>query len=127
MLANDLNDWLTEVGGAMVDKRADGHSLTPMEQMVYEIWALDTQARNGGLSQYFCNYGLERWRGCIAAASSVGLTSFAPFADKVGALIAGSSDPYEALIEHGHEGDEIYDNHSSHIVRELRAKFSQGN
>ncbi len=110
-------------GGAIVDKRAAGQSLSPMEQVVYEIWALDTQARNGGLSQYFCNYGLERWCGCIASAIAVGLTSFGPFAQQVGTLIAGTRDPYKALIKKGSAGDEIYAAHSSHIVRKLREKF----
>jgi len=124
MLPNDLNEWLTETGGAMVDKRAAGQLLTAIEQTVYEIWALDTQARNGGLSQYFCNYGLERWHSCVAAASAVGLRSFVPLAQEVSALIAGARDPYKALIKKGPAGDGIYNIYSSHIVRELREKFS---
>ena len=124
MLPDDLNTWLTEIGGAVVDKRAAGITLTPIEQIVYEIWALDTQTRNGGLSQYFCNYGLDRWRQCTVAASAVGLGSFGPFAEQVTLLIGGSKDPYKALIKKGRAGDDVYNSHSSRIVSELREKFS---
>ena len=124
MLLDDLNQWLTETGGAMVDKRAGGQTLSPVEQMVYEIWALDTQARNGGLSQYFCNCGLDQWRSCVATASAVGLTSFCPFAEQVGMLIGGARDSYKALIKKGRAGDDAYNTHCNLIVRELRQKFS---
>ena len=107
----------------MVDKRAAGQTLTPMEQIVYEIWLLDTQARNGGLSQYFCNCGLEQWHSCTAAASAADLTSFRPFAEQLGMLIAGARDPSKALIKKGRAGDEVYDVHSNHIVRQLRERF----
>ena len=123
MLLDDLNQWLTETGGAMVDKHAAGQTLTPMEQVVYEIWLLDTQVRNGGLSQYFCNCGSEQWRSCTAAASAVGLTSFGPFSEQVSLLIAGARDPYKALIKKGRAGDEVYDTYSNDIVRELRDRF----
>jgi hypothetical protein len=124
MLPDDLNSWLTEIGGAMVEKQAAGVALTPIEQMIYEIWALDTQTRNGGLSQYFCNYGLDGWKKCSAAAIAVGLATFGPFAEQVTALIGDSKDPYKVLIKKGRAGDDVYNRHSSHIVSELREKFS---
>ena len=124
MLPNDLNEWLSDTDSIIVDRRAAGAVLSPIEQLIYEIWLLDTQKRNGGLSQYFCNCGLEQWRQCIVAANDVGLSSFMRFATQVNALIAGSKDPYKVLIKRGHVGDDIYDEHSSRIVRELREKYS---
>ena len=123
MLPNDLSEWLSDTGGVIVDRRAAGAALSPIEQVVYEIWLLDTQKRNGGLSQYFCNCGAEQWRQCIATANDVGLSSFALFATQVDALIAGAKDPYKVLIKQGRVGDDIYDEHSNRIVRELREKY----
>jgi len=124
MLPNDLNERLSDTGGVMVDRRAAGAVLSPIEQLVYEIWLLDTQKRNGGLSQYFSNCGLEQWRQCMVVANDVGLSSFPLFATEVNELIAGAKDPYKVLIKRGHVGDDIYDEHSSRIVRELREKYS---
>src|SRR5688572_12636211 len=124
VLPDELNDWLTDAGDVVVRKRAGGAVLSPDEQLVYEIWLLDTQARNGGLSQYFGNCGLEQWQRCVAAASARGLDSFAPFAERVGTLIAGARDPYKALIKRGRAADEVYYEHESRIVDELRTKCS---
>lgn len=56
----DLEDWITDVGADLVEKRfANASSLTTMESAAYEIWLLDTEARNGGVSQYLCNHGLQ--------------------------------------------------------------------
>ena len=50
MLSWDLGDWITDAGADVLDKRlADPMGLTPAESVVYEIWLLDTEARNGGL------------------------------------------------------------------------------
>ena len=64
----DLEDWLTEVGGQVVEKQAalGDSSLSKQDQLILAIWLLDTEARNGGLSQYFANHGVEQWEKCVA-------------------------------------------------------------
>lgn len=72
MLPLDLEDWLTEVGNQIVYKMASGGeaALTEKEKLVHEIWLLDTETRNGGLSQYFANWGLKQWERCHALATT---------------------------------------------------------
>ena len=71
------------------------------EELIYEIWLLDTEARNGGLSQYFCNRGLSQWQRCVAAASSDAIPSFFPFAERVAAFLRINPDPYLAIVSGG--------------------------
>ena len=49
----DLEDWLTNEGGRVVENRAifGESALLPEEGLIYEIWLPDTETRNGGLSQ----------------------------------------------------------------------------
>ena len=124
MPSGELEDWLCETGDVVVRKRAAGSPLSSREQLLYEIWLLYIEARNGGLSQYFCNRGLEQWQRCVSAASAGGITSFQPFASRVDEMIAGANDPYLALIERGQDGDDLYYEHETGIVDELRAKYS---
>lgn len=122
MLPWDLEDWITDVGANVVDKRyADPTSLTSTEQLVYEIWLLDTEARNGGLSQYFCNHGLPQWNSCLAITESTCLKSFAPFAAAVNALIAGTEDPYLAINARGDEAENLWYPYQTSVVEELRS------
>lgn len=59
MLSSFLEDWLTDAGDRVVRKLAAGvGALSSEERLVFEVWLLDTEARNGGLSQYFANHGL---------------------------------------------------------------------
>src|SRR5260370_42100571 len=55
MLPLDLEDWLTEMGDQIVRKPAsEGEAaLTAREQLIYDIWILDTEARNGARPQNF--------------------------------------------------------------------------
>jgi len=124
MLSEELEDWFIENGVAVVEKHSNGILLSSQEQLLYEVWLLYIETSNGGLSQYFCNEGLDRWRLCIATASGGGLTSFAPFAQCVDALIAGANDPYLALVNAGERPDRIYYEHETAIVTELRALCS---
>jgi hypothetical protein len=84
-LARHLEDWLTDVGAQIVEKEAAfGHSsLSKQEQLILAIWLLDTEARNGGLSQYFANHGVEQWKKCVTLASPDVIPSFIPFAEAV--------------------------------------------
>ncbi len=56
----ELEDWLLDSGEQVTRKLiAQGTaSLSPVERFLREVWLLDIQVRNGGVSQYFCNYGL---------------------------------------------------------------------
>jgi len=100
MLPLDLEDWLTEVGNQIVEKMASGGeaALTENEKLIHEIWLLDTEARNGGLSQYFANWGLKQWERCHALATTWPVPSFLPFAKGVSDLLTGNTDPYLALV-----------------------------
>jgi len=125
MLPWNLEDWITDVGADVVDKRyVDPHSLTPLEQLIYEIWLLDTEARNGGLSQYFSNHGVSQWAMCLSAAEAGRLKSFSPFAAKVNSLIAGAEDPYLAIRMKGDEAEDLWYLHQAPVVQELQALFN---
>ncbi len=113
-------DWLANAGDLAIRKRAQGVSLSAVEQLVYEIWLLDIQACNGGLSQYFGNCGLAQWKQCLAAVSPAGLRSFASFSEEVERVIAGARDPYKAIIKAGRAADDLYLNYQSAIARDLR-------
>lgn len=120
MLPWDLEDWITDVGANALERRLAGHTLSPTDQLVYEIWLLDTEARNGGLSQYFCNHGRSQWESCVAAAKHASLSSFEPFALAVASLISNSSDPYSAIREGGDAAEDLWFHHQSAVVRALR-------
>jgi hypothetical protein len=122
--SSELEDWLSDESDVVIGKRAAGATLLPREQLFYEIWLLYIQARNGGLSQYFCNYGSEQWQRCVSAARAGGITSFHPFASGVNEMIAGARDPYKALIKRGAAADDLYYEYEATIVAELRAKYS---
>jgi len=118
----DLEDWLTEVGGQVVEKQAalGDTSLSKQDQLILAIWLLDTEARNGGLSQYFANHGVEQWEKCVALASSDAIPSFAPFAEAVTAMLSGNPDPYLALIARDAEANDLYHTYQFSLVSELR-------
>lgn len=118
-LPNELNDWLTEAGDLVVQKRAKGEPIDSKEQMIYEIWLLDTQVRNGGLSQYFCNCP-ENWEKCVSLAESEGLALFEPFACQLNNLISGAKDAYTRILNRESEASRLYDTHAPKFVAELR-------
>lgn len=121
MLTWDLEDWITDVGADLVEKRfANASSLTAMESAVYEIWLLDTEARNGGVSQYFSNHGLPQWAACQAAALAVGLSSFRAFADALNAIIGTAQVPYEVLRAQGDPAEDLWCSYQSAVVKELK-------
>lgn len=126
MLPWELEDWLTEEGGEVVEKSvALGYfSLSPDERLLYEVWLFDTEARNGGVSQYFCNNGNEQW-GTLCAAAMSTLPSFPAFADSVNQVVAGQLDPYEAVIESGDALDDAYEAVQARLVSELKAHLRQ--
>ena len=122
MLPFDLEDWLTEVGDQIVRKMAsEGEAaLTEREKLIYEIWLLDTETRNGGLSQYFANRGAKQWEHCRNRATTWPIPSFWPFADRVSELLRGNPDPYLAIAAREAEANELYYAHQTAIVAGLR-------
>ena len=122
MLPWDLEDWLTEEGGNAVKKQhAKGDAaLSEFERLLLEVWLFDTEARNGGVSQYFCNWGHEQWDALCKAAEHK-LPSFRQFADTVNKVVAGQPDPYLAVIESGDLLDDAYDAVKVELVRQLQA------
>jgi hypothetical protein len=122
----DLEDWLTDAGDRVVRKLASSPEavLTDRERLIHEIWLLDTEARNGGLSQYFCNWGVEQWNECGTLASSGALPSFAAFADRVTALLPRDTDPYLAVLNA--DGDDLWYDYQEAVVSELRSFAGNG-
>jgi hypothetical protein len=124
MLPWDLEDWLTDEGDRVVRTKSAKHSLSDLDSTIYEIWLLDTEVRNGGLSQYFCNHGVAQWQQCVKLASLGHTPSFALFAEEVNAMIAGASDPYEAINSLGLAAENAWDKHSKSVVSDLRRACS---
>ena len=122
MLPWDLEDWITDVGADILDKRcANPQSLSPIDGLIYEIWLLDTEARNGGLSQYFSNHGLAQWKSCCAAVSLLGLNSFSSFEVEVNSMISGAADPYREINARGDMAENLWYLHQCKVVKELQS------
>lgn len=122
MLPTDLDDWLTDAGLRTARKAAGSKppSLDEREQLLNEFSLFDTEQRNGGASQYFCNWGLERWRTLSRLASSH-LPSFPGFARGVDAVVGDSADPYAAILGSKTDLDAWYEKHQCSLVAELLA------
>jgi hypothetical protein len=126
MLPWDLEDWITDEGSKILDKRIlSPNSLSSKENLLYEVWLLDTEARNGGLSQYFCNHGIEQWQACQAVAKTEGLKSLEIFAGLVNEIIQESSDPYTAIREKGNDAEDLWYLHQRHVVNELKFLYAK--
>src|SRR5262245_90775 len=115
----ELEDWLTDAGDRVVRKLASAPAavLPDRERLIYEVWLLDTEARNGGLSQYFCNGGIEQWNSCVALAST-SLPSFPAFAERVATLLKQAPDPYLAILNT--DSDDLWYEYQEAVVSELR-------
>lgn len=122
MLPQDLDDWLTDAGLLTVKKAAssDPPHLDHRERLLNEFSLFDTEQRNGGVSQYFCNWGLERWR-ALSRLATPHLPSFAAFARGVDAVVGDSADPYAAVVASKMDLDTWYEKHQHSLVAELRA------
>jgi len=121
MITWQLEEWITDIGAEVLKKRyTDQKSLSPIEELIYEIWLLDTESRNGGLSQYFGNHGIEQWKSCCEAVASVGLLSFADFEDEVNSMIAGMTDPYREINSRGDAAEDLWYSYQNHVVKELQ-------
>ncbi|MCB9850965.1 MAG: hypothetical protein H6817_09715 [Phycisphaerales bacterium] len=127
MLPWDLEDWLTDEGDRVVELMANdsSDSLSDVDRLIYEVWVLDTEQRNGGVAQYFANRGLAHWeRLCALAKPSI--PAFAEFAARVNGIIAGASSPYDAVSDSDVDLDDCYDDASTAIVGRVRELVSSG-
>ncbi|WP_431258433.1 DMP19 family protein [Roseateles chitinivorans] len=116
----DLEDWMTDVGAGLLDRSSPGEKLSRKEDAMLRFWILDTEARNGGLSQYFRNHGQAEWVACMACAAALDLTTFVPFAAAVNALLAKHADPFLAIRSDGDEGEDLWFRHQPQVIRELK-------
>jgi len=125
MLSWPLEDWLTEEGDRVVHLRADGAHLSTVDCLLFEIWLLDTESRNGGLSQYFFNRGVEAWQRCAALAIEAPLPSFVPFKAELESIILGKAGPYLAINELGAAAEDLWSQHAEGVVGELQAYLAR--
>lgn len=119
-----LEDWLTKEGNRIIRKitEQDLGSLSDAERLLYEIWLLDTEQRNGGVSQYFCNRGLAQWNSLSRLATAT-LASFASFATHVDKVVGTASDPYQAVTDSEVDLDGWYDKYRFSLIEELKATY----
>ena len=121
MLPWDLEDWITDTGADVLEKRlANANALSSIEELIYQIWLLDTEARNGGMSQYFCNHGVEQWQACQAVAHAGKLSAFVPFSDALNSIVAGTPDPYFAIRELGDPAEDLWLRYQLGVVQQLK-------
>ncbi len=122
MLPGYLEDWLTDEGDKIVGKASlsGSPSLSPREQLLYEVWLFDTEQRNGGISQYFCNRTLNQWRSLCDLAELL-LPHFAQVASQVNQVIGGRSDPYDAVIHSDINLDAMYAASKVRLITALKA------
>ncbi len=123
MLSWDLEDWLTEEGDKVVRKAASANSIDALdarERLLYEMWVFDTEQRNGGVSQYFFNRGLEPWD-TLSQLAMPALLAFSSFAAKVNEVVGRSHDPYHAIINAVVDLDAWYGQYRVRLVTELQA------
>lgn len=125
MLAWDLEDWITDEGADALDRfLVDPGSLSAAEAAVYQIWLLDTEARNGGLSQYFCNHGRAQWEACQVACAVLRIESFKPFASALNEIVGTSEDPYEVIVQLGESAENLWYSYQPAVIGELRAAYN---
>lgn len=120
-----LDDWISDAGADVLEKRqSTGSPLSAVESLVYEVWLLDTEARNGGLSQYFGNHGLEQWRSLVSWVAASSIPSFAPFQARVEQLIEGTGNPSRTIQEQGDEAENLWYGYQPDVIAEVRREFS---
>lgn len=91
----DLEEWLTRTGDHVIARRAEQTTaLSHQEQLIYAVWALDTEVRNGGIAQYFLNRGIEAWHSLHMLPYTESLPSLWSYLGRVDAFVAISPDPF---------------------------------
>ena len=121
MLPSDLDDWLTEEGDRVVHL-GEREDLSEIDRLIYDVWLLDSEQRNGGMSQYFENHDLDAWRDLRSSAADA-LPAVAGLAAEVDPVVRDAADPYEAALDA--DLGAAYKRHSTAIVRQLRDLVSR--
>lgn len=119
----DLEDWLLDAGEAAETKRVQrgDAALSPAERLVREVWLLDMEIRNGGLSQYFASRGRARWTALVAAEQGCGVPSLRPILAEIERVVAGADDPYLAALHASPAFEAFYELHQPAMLRGLRS------
>jgi hypothetical protein len=118
----ELEQWLLDTGEKVTLKlMAEGPaSLSLIERFLREVWILDIQTSNGGVSQFFCNYGLSHWNALKESWPSRDVPGLGPIIIEIDRVIAGAEDPYLATLDASPGIEDVYDVHSSRMKAELR-------
>jgi hypothetical protein len=115
-----LEEWFLEAGEAAERAIIAGKSLSAIQSLIREFWVFDIHTQNGGVSQYFCNHGLERWQTLRSVWMSKEVPSLGPILTGVDRVLAGSEDPYQATLEASPGIEDLYEAHQLDVKRELR-------
>ena len=116
----ELEDWLLNAGEKAARKEIAGLDLSPLERLTREFWSFDIQALNGGVSQCFCNYGLERWQVFKAAWLPEVVPSLGSIFAEVDRIIGDSADAYDATLSASEEIDRFYFERRKDAWREVQ-------
>jgi hypothetical protein len=119
----DLEDWLTNAGDLAARKKvAEGlEALDGRERLVYEVWLFDTEIRNGGVSQYFGNRGVEQWERLRAACRTFPMATLKQFIEEVDQALGYAHDRYKAALSASPPLEKRYwDVYQVGVVEELR-------
>jgi hypothetical protein len=116
----ELEDWLLKAGERVARKIVTAASLSPVERLIREFWLFDIETRNGGVSQYFCNHGLQQWQALKAAWLPDAVPSLGPLIAKVDRIISSAPDPYLATLNASPGIEDFYEEHQLNVRRELR-------
>ncbi|MEM9252524.1 MAG: hypothetical protein AAGB29_09265 [Planctomycetota bacterium] len=116
----ELEDWLTDYGGELAEKRTQGGQLSDNETLLYEFWLFDTHQRNGGVAGYFCNTARDSWASLRSSAAGK-VPAFSALCKQIESVILGQADPYDAVTDSGIDFDGHYARIQEVTVKELRA------
>ena len=115
---------MLEAGECAERKSLAGSQLTAIETLIREFWVFDVQTRNGGMSQYFCNYQ-SRWETLKAASSPGAVPALDAIVAEVDRIIRGGSDPYVAALTASPHLEQYYEEHQLEVRRELRRQSQE--
>lgn len=124
MNISELETWLTEEGDRIVRlATTNGYTaLTSDQQLTYQVWLFDTEQRNGGVSQYFCNRGIEQW-GELQQVAMPSSPAFASFAALVNQVICNTTDAYKTILTSPTDLDAAYITRRAQIFEDIRNRL----